>query len=332
MIIVTGGAGLIGSAVVWRLNQLGHENIVIVDHLGTSDKWANLAPLRFKDYLEKDDLLPLLERGTDSPVGTQRVQAIIHLGACSSTTERDASYLIRNNFEYSKQLARFALENNARFIYASSAATYGDGSLGFDDSEAQLSHLRPLNGYGYSKQLFDLWLQQHGVLDKVAGLKYFNVFGPNEQHKGEMRSVVLKAFEQVQATGSMTLFRSHRPEYGDGEQLRDFVYVKDAAAMTLFFLEHPEINGIFNAGTGQARSWNDLARALFAALGKTPQISYVDMPEHIRPRYQYYTCAEISKLRSAGYAGIATPLEAAVEEYVKGYLLAGLHLGDASPL
>ncbi|MGE0156764.1 MAG: ADP-glyceromanno-heptose 6-epimerase [Geobacter sp.] len=332
MIIVTGGAGLIGSAVVWRLNQLGHENIVIVDHLGTSDKWANLAPLRFKDYLEKDDLLPLLESGDRCPVGTQRVQAVIHLGACSSTTEQNASYLIRNNFEYSKRLARFALENDARFIYASSAATYGDGALGFSDDESQLTSLRPLNGYGYSKQLFDLWLQQHGMLDKVAGLKYFNVFGPNEQHKGEMRSVVLKAFEQVQAAGSMTLFRSHRPEYGDGEQLRDFVYVKDAVAMTLFFLERPEVNGIFNIGTGQARSWNDLAHALFAALGKAPQISYIDMPEHIRPRYQYYTCADNAKLRSAGYADELRSLEDAVADYVRGYLLPGLHLGDAPPV
>lgn len=328
MIIVTGGAGLIGSAVVWRLNQLGHENIVIVDHLGTSDKWANLAPLKFKDYLEKEDLLPLLESGTDSPVGAQRVQAIIHLGACSSTTEQDASYLIRNNFEYSKRLARFALENNARFIYASSAATYGDGSLGFNDNEAQLPRLRPLNGYGYSKQLFDLWLQQHGLLDKVVGLKYFNVFGPNEQHKGEMRSVVLKAFEQVQASGRMTLFRSHRPEYGDGEQVRDFVYVKDAVDMTLFFLEHPEANGIFNIGTGQARSWNDLARALFSALNRPVAITYIDMPEHIRPRYQYYTCAETTKLRAAGYTGTATSLEEAVREYIQVYLLAGRHLGD----
>ena len=328
MIIVTGGAGLIGSAVVWRLNQLGHENIVIVDHLGTSDKWANLAPLKFKDYLEKEDLLPLLEKGTSSPVGTKRIQAIIHLGACSSTTERDASYLIRNNFEYSKQLARFAVENDARFIYASSAATYGDGALGFHDDESALTRLRPLNGYGYSKQIFDLWLQQHGLLEKVAGLKYFNVFGPNEQHKGEMRSVVLKAFEQIQSSGSMTLFRSHRPEYADGEQLRDFVYVKDAAAMTLFFLEQSGVNGIFNVGTGQARSWNDLAQALFAALDKPAAISYIDMPEHIRSRYQYYTCADTARLRSAGYTAPATPLEQAVKEYVQGYLVSGLHLGD----
>lgn len=328
MIIVTGGAGLIGSAVVWKLNQLGHENIVIVDHLGSSDKWANLAPLKFKDYLEKDQLLPLLASGTSSPIGTQRISAVIHLGACSSTTERDVSYLIRNNFEYSKSLARFALENDARFIYASSAATYGDGALGFNDDESQLATLRPLNAYGYSKQLFDLWLQQHGLLDKVVGLKYFNVYGPNEHHKGEMRSVVLKAFEQVQATGGMTLFRSHHPDYRDGEQLRDFVYVKDAVDMTLFFLDRPEANGIFNIGTGQARSWNDLAKALFAAMERPERIEYIDMPEHIRPRYQYYTCADRSKLEAAGYTKPTTSLEDAVADYVRGYLLPGLHLGD----
>ena len=328
MIIVTGGAGLIGSAVVWRLNQLGHENIVIVDHLGTSDKWANLAPLRFKDYLEKEDLLPLLNNGSATPIGTQRVSAVIHLGACSSTTERDASYLIRNNFEYSKQLARFAVENGARFIYASSAATYGDGELGFVDDETQLNRLRPLNGYGYSKQIFDLWLQQHGLLDKVVGLKYFNVYGPNEQHKGEMRSVVLKAFEQVQATGGMTLFRSHRPDYQDGEQLRDFVYVKDAVEMTLFFLDNLQAGGIFNIGTGQARSWNQLARALFAAMGLPERIDYIEMPEHIRPRYQYYTCADRSKLEAAGYRKPTMSLEDAIADYVKGYLLPGKHLGD----
>jgi ADP-L-glycero-D-manno-heptose 6-epimerase len=220
------------------------------------------------------------------------------------------------------------MDNNARFIYASSAATYGDGELGFDDDETQLNRLRPLNGYGYSKQIFDLWLQQHDMLDKVVGLKYFNVYGPNEHHKGEMRSLVLKAFEQIQQTGGMTLFRSHKPEYKDGEQLRDFVYVKDAVDMTLFFLEHLESNGIFNIGTGQARSWNDLAKALFDAMEQPVNIKYVDMPEHIRPRYQYYTCANTSKLRNAGYSGQARSMEEAVSDYAKQYLLPGKHLGD----
>lgn len=316
MIIVTGGAGLIGSAVVWKLNQQGHDDIVIVDHLGNGDKWRNLAPLSFLDYFEKDRFLPLL----DGPLGSKPVEAIIHLGACSSTTEKDASYLVENNFEYSKRLALYALKVGARFIYASSAATYGDGSLGFRDDETKLSLLRPLNAYGYSKQLFDLWLQRNGLLENVVGLKYFNVFGPNENHKGEMRSVVLKAYEQIMESGGMTLFRSHHPDYADGEQLRDFVYVKDAANMTLCFLEQTNANGIFNIGTGTARSWNDLATALFAAMERQPNICYIDMPEHIRPRYQYYTCADSAKFKAAGYSGSITSLEDSVEDYVKNYL------------
>lgn len=323
MIVVTGGAGLIGSAVVWKLNQLGCDDICIVDHLGESDKWRNLAPLRFRDYIEKNEFLPLL--GDEK---FRHVEAVFHLGACSSTTERDASYLIQNNFEYSKRLARFALERQARFIYASSAATYGDGTLGFSDDHAMMHRLRPLNAYGYSKQLFDLWLLRNGLMDQVVGLKYFNVFGPNEHHKGEMRSVVLKAFEQIAETGGMTLFRSHHQDYADGEQLRDFVYVKDAADMTVFFMAQTTATGIYNIGTGTARSWNDLAKALFAALGKELQVTYVDMPEHIRPRYQYYTCADASKLKATEYAGTITPLEEAVSGYVKNYLLVSRHLGD----
>ena len=329
MIIVTGGAGLIGSAVVCRLNQQGRDDIIIVDHLGNGDKWRNLAPLRFRDYFEKDRFLPLLEGASHSPFGSEPVEAIIHLGACSSTTERDASYLMANNFDYSKRLASYALKIGARFIYASSAATYGDGSLGFSDDESMLHQLRPLNGYGYSKQLFDLWLQQNGLLGKVAGLKYFNVFGPNEHHKGEMRSVVLKAFEQIRESGGMTLFRSHHPDYADGEQLRDFVYVKDAAAITLSFLERPNANGIFNVGTGTVRSWNNLAQALFAALERQPKIDYVDMPEHIRPRYQYYTCADTTKLGKSGCREEMTPLGDAIADYVRNYLLKARHLGDA---
>ena len=324
MIIVTGGAGLIGSAVVWTLNKRGRDDIVIVDHLGSGDKWQNLAPLRFRDYVEKDRFLSLLE----GPFGCERVEAVIHLGACSSTTERDASYLVENNFEFSKSLALYAMKVGARFIYASSAATYGDGSIGFNDDEGALTRLRPLNAYGYSKQLFDLWLQQNGFLEKVVGLKYFNVFGPNEHHKGDMRSVVLKAFEQIIDSGSMTLFRSHHADYADGEQLRDFVYVKDAAAMTLFFLERADAHGIYNIGTGVARSWNDLAKALFSAMERPANIGYIDMPAPIRPRYQYYTCADPAKLRRAGCAGAVTSLEDSIADYVKNYLLTARHLGD----
>ncbi|GAB4297508.1 MAG: ADP-glyceromanno-heptose 6-epimerase [Desulfuromonadia bacterium] len=325
MIIVTGGAGLIGSAVVWGLNRRGIDDILVVDHLGTSDKWKNLAPLRFRDYQEKDRFLGLL----DSPSLSGEISAIIHLGACSSTLERDATYLVANNVEYSKRLARFALERNIRFIYASSAATYGDGQEGFSDDDGSIGRLRPLNPYGYSKQMFDLWLLQNGYLPRVVGLKYFNVYGPNEHHKGEMRSVVHKAFQQIREQGEMTLFRSHRPDYADGEQLRDFVYVKDAVEMTLFFLfEGRDAGGVFNIGTGTPRSWNDLGRALFAALGIPPRIRYVDMPEGIRDRYQYYTCADVSKLRRAGFSGRCHTLEEAIADYVQSYLLAGKFLGD----
>ncbi|MBI5483117.1 MAG: ADP-glyceromanno-heptose 6-epimerase [Deltaproteobacteria bacterium] len=330
MIIVTGGAGLIGSAVVERLNRQGREDILIVDHLGHSDKWRNLSALRFLDYLEKDVFERMLDKGTLAGrlPGDKGLEAVIHLGACSATTESDATYLVNNNFEYSRKLALAALALDARFIYASSAATYGNGEHGFVDDECQLSQLRPMNMYGYSKQLFDLWAQRQGVLDRMAGIKYFNVYGPNEQHKGEMRSLVLKAFEQISATGALRLFKSYRPEYGDGEQLRDFIYVKDAAAMTVHFLQHRNANGIYNVGGGTTVSWNRLARAVFSAMGQPVRIEYIDMPESIRNTYQYLTCADISQIRAAGYREEVTSVEAAVEDYVRNYLVPDKRLGD----
>lgn len=330
MIIVTGGAGLIGSAVVEQLNRLGREDILIVDHLGHTDKWRNLAPLRFMDYLEKDAFEQLLDSNAlmnRLPVGCS-LDAVIHLGACSATTEPDATYLIRNNFEYSRKLAITALAAGARFIYASSAATYGDGEHGFVDDDSQLPLLRPMNMYGYSKQLFDLWALRRGILDKIVGIKYFNVYGPNEQHKGEMRSLVLKAYEQIGETGALRLFKSHRPEYGDGEQLRDFVYVKDAAAMTLHFLTNRNANGIFNVGGGTTVSWNRLARAVFSAMEKPVSINYIDMPESIRSTYQYLTCAETTKIRDAGYSTPVATVEEAVADYVRNYLIPAKRLGD----
>lgn len=331
MIIVTGGAGFIGSALVWRLNRLGRRDILIVDHLGTGEKWKNLVPLRFEDYLEKDEFLHLIGQGAlpgFAGRGRRPVEAIIHLGACSSTTEQDASYLIRNNFEYTRQVALFALRNGARFIYASSAATYGDGRMGFTDDEERLDELRPLNMYGYSKQLFDVWAKANGLLDRIVGLKYFNVFGPNEHHKGDMRSLVAKAYEQVAATDRIRLFKSYRDDYADGEQKRDFLYVKDAVEMTLHFLHNPETSGIFNIGGGEANTWNSLAAAIFRALGKPERIEYIDMPESIRDKYQYYTCADMNKLRNAGYDRPATRLELAVEDYVTNYLVPGRRLGE----
>jgi ADP-L-glycero-D-manno-heptose 6-epimerase len=323
-IIVTGGAGLIGSAIVWQLNQMGESNVIIVDHLGTSTKWQNLRALNFLDYMEKETFIAMV-RDKSLPFTPA---TIFHLGACSSTTENDATYLINNNFLYTRDLATCALNHGVRFIYASSAATYGDGFQGYNDDEKQLDKLRPLNMYGYSKQLFDQWVVRHKLNDRLVGLKYFNVFGPNEWHKGDMRSMVLKAFEQIQSAGKIRLFRSHHPDYEDGKQLRDFIYVKDAAAMTVAFHEHADVNGIYNIGTGQARSWVDLANAVFTALEKSPQIEFIEMPEKLRNRYQYFTMAETAKLKKNNLPVSRWSLESAIADYVRNYLLPGNHLGD----
>ena len=323
MIIVTGGAGFIGSALIAALNSRGITNILVVDELGSNEKWKNLQNLSFADYVEKDEFLEMVLAGK-TPTG---VKAVLHMGACSSTTEKDASYLIKNNYEYSKLLAQWATGSGIRFIYASSAATYGDGSAGFSDDEEKIDELRPLNMYGYSKQLFDLWARRTGLLKKTVGLKYFNVFGPNEYHKADMRSFVLKAFEQINAAGRVRLFKSYKPEYKDGGQLRDFLYIKDATDMTLFFLDNPQINGLFNIGTGKARTWNDLVKAVFAAMDKQPNIEYIEMPESIRNQYQYFTEADITKLREAGYNKKTTPLEDAIKDYVQKYLQKSEYLG-----
>lgn len=323
MIVVTGGAGFIGSAIVWRLNNLGKENIILVDELGKEEKWKNLVGLEFRDFIHKDDFISaVVEDSIEFPI-----EAIIHMGANSSTTEKDADHLFSNNYLYTLELAKYCLSKNIRFIYASSAATYGDGSLGFDDDELKLETLRPLNMYGYSKQLFDLWAKRNKILDKIAGIKYFNVYGPNEYHKVDMRSVVHKAFEQVRDTGKVRLFKSRNSKYKDGEQMRDFVYVKDAVDMTLYFLGHPDKNGIFNVGAGKARTWNDLVTALFNAVGKPVNIEYIDLPEYLREKYQYFTEANLNKIKAAGYNNPTTSLEDGVNDYVKNYLLKDLYLG-----
>ena len=325
MWIVTGGAGLIGSAVVWYWNTQGITDILIVDHLGESEKWKNLRALRYSDYLEKDDFLPRLASGEFDG----RIDGIMHLGACSATTELDATYLINNNFRYTVELAEYAVKNNIRMVYASSCATYGDGTLGYKDDESAIEQLRPLNMYGYSKQMFDLYAKQRGWLDKLVGCKFSNVYGPNEFHKGNMRSVVLRAFEQITATGKMGLFKSYNPEYADGEFKRDFLYVKDAVKM-LWHLAcvNKEAHGLFNIGSGRAETWNALAEAAFAALGKPCNIEYIEMPEHLRSKYQYYTCAEMDKLRAAGYTEEATSLKDSVHDYLVNYCLQGKYLGD----
>jgi len=323
MVVVTGGAGFIGSAIVWKLNQLGETKIILVDELGLDDKWKNLVPLKFEDFIHKDDFVSMII-DRDIPF---EIDSIIHMGANSSTTEKDADHLFSNNYLYTKELAAYCVEKNIRFVYASSAATYGDGSLGFDDDENKLETLRPLNMYGYSKQLFDLWAKRNGVFDKIVGLKYFNVYGPNEYHKGDMRSVVHKAFEQIRDTGKVRLFKSLNSKYKDGEQLRDFIYIKDAVDMTLFFLDKPNVNGLFNLGTGKARTWNDLVSAIFKSLNKEVLIEYIDLPEPLQEKYQYFTEANMNKIKKAGFNSSITNLEEGVADYVKKYLLGKQFLG-----
>jgi ADP-L-glycero-D-manno-heptose 6-epimerase len=324
-VLVTGGAGFIGSALVWALNRRGCEDIVVCDILGTNEKWRNLTPLRFADYVEADALLARLQSGALGKFGL-----VLHMGACSSTTEKDATYLIRNNYEFTKDLAAWALANKARFVYASSAATYGDGSAGMEDGDADINPLRPLNMYGYSKHLFDLHARRGGFLNKIVGLKYFNVYGPNEDHKGDMRSLVHKSFAQVKHEGVIRLFKSYRKDYKDGEQKRDFLYVKDAVAMTLHLAANKKATGLFNIGSGEARTWIDLANSVFGALGKKPKIEFIEMPEAIRDKYQYFTQADISRLRAAGYREKITSLESAVTDYVQNYLVPDKRLEPTS--
>ncbi|MDQ2776852.1 MAG: ADP-glyceromanno-heptose 6-epimerase [Acidobacteriota bacterium] len=323
-ILITGGAGFIGSALIWELNRRGLKNIIVADILGRDEKWKNLVPLQFADYLEAETLCDQIRSGTTA---FNDVTSIFHLGACSSTTEKDASFLIRNNYEYTKTLAHFALDRHRRFVYASSAATYGSIAAALPET-VTLESLRPLNMYGYSKHLFDTYAERAGLLPRITGLKYFNVFGPNEEHKGDMRSVVNKAFYQIQQTGRMSLFKSYKPEFRDGEQRRDFLYVKDAVAATIYLAENVDGGGLFNIGSGEPQTWLSLAKAIFSALAKEPEIDFVEMPESLREKYQYFTCAHVDKLRSAGFTQPFRSLDGAVCEYVTQYLLPGRHLGD----
>jgi len=316
--IVTGGAGFIGSNLVRALNGRGETDVVVVDHLNHPAKQRNLDALTCREYVEKDIFRVALRGGDVAAVDT-----VFHLGACSSTTETDEAYLDDNNVGYTRDLCKWCLANGARFIYASSAATYGDGSRGYSDDEAMIPQLEPLNLYGCSKQSFDLWALEQGLLDRIVGLKYFNVYGPGEDHKGNMRSVVNKAYGQIMETGELGLFKSHRPDYEDGKQERDFVYVRDAVDVTLHFHDHRDISGIFNCGTGRARTWLDLGRAIFAAMGREANIRFIDMPESIRDKYQYHTEADVTKLRAAGYAAPFTSIEDGVRDYVQGYLSVG---------
>jgi ADP-L-glycero-D-manno-heptose 6-epimerase len=338
-ILVTGGAGFVGSALVWALNGRGRTDVVVSDYLEADKRWQgqvplaagseakrrNLQPLKFADYVEADVLRARLRA---HPGAFGRFATVFHLGACSSTTETNAAYLADNNVAYTRELAAWALAQGARFIYASSAATYGDGSAGMDDRDDNLARLRPLNLYGRSKQEFDLYAQREGLLARIVGLKYFNVFGPNEDHKGDMRSLVHKAYHQIKAGGAVQLFKSYQPEYRDGEQRRDFLYVKDAVEMTLHFAETAAgAGGLYNLGSGEAHTWLELVGAIFAALGQPPRIEFIDMPVELRARYQYFTRADIAKLRASGYTKPVTPLAAAVADYVRNHLVPDRRLG-----
>jgi ADP-L-glycero-D-manno-heptose 6-epimerase len=326
-IVVTGAAGFIGCNVVRELNARGEEELILVDELGVStegqaEKWKNLVGLRYEDIVSPEAFLELIEDGAFADA-----RSLIHLGACSATTEKDADYLLRNNYQYTRVLCNWALANEVRFVYASSAATYGDGALGYDDSDAVTPGLRPLNMYGYSKQMFDLWALKHGYLktgeDGIVGLKYFNVFGPYEAHKGDMRSVVAKSFEQIRETGRVQLFKSYKPEYQDGEQMRDFLYVKDAVDVTLHFaLQQRDgrgeiFGGLLNCGTGVSRTWLELVSAVFAGMGLEKKIEFIEMPQVLQGKYQYFTKADPAKLRAAGYTAAFTTLEDGVAAYVR---------------
>lgn len=328
MILITGAAGFIGSAIAWEMSRRGRAGLVLCDGLGSGEKWKNLRELRFRRFVHRDDLFTYLDR--DPEAG--RIEAVVHLGACSCTTQSDMDFLLRSNVDFSIRLCTWCLERGARFVYASSAAVYGDGSRGFSDADELTPHLQPLNKYGFSKWMFDMWVLEHGFADRVAGMRYFNVFGPNEYHKGEMASVIFRAFPQAAQEGMVRLFESHRDGIAHGEQARDFVSVDEAVAITMFLLETPAANGIFNAGTGRAHTFNELAAGLFEGLGRSPRIEYFPMPPELRDRYQYFTCADMSRLQAAGFVPGPDRFQEHVAGYVRDYLLPGcLHLGQVQP-
>lgn len=323
MIVITGGAGMIGSMIAWHLNtKLSHNEIVIVDHITHEAQWQNLVHRDYVTYLDRDQLFDWLYNHDD-------ITAVIHMGAISATTERDFNKLVENNIHYSQQLWTWCAEHKVPFLYASSAATYGDGAQGYND--ASIESLRPLNGYGYSKHFFDQWASKQASQNKPcppswAGFKFFNVYGPNEYHKERMASVAFHTFNQFSETGTMRLFKGTKEGVEDGMQMRDFVYVKDAAAVIVHFYQNaiannPLPDGIYNIGTGIARSFKDLATSVMTSMHKTPHITYIDMPEDLQGKYQYFTEASIRKLRAAGYHDRFHSLEEGIKDYVQNYLM-----------
>ncbi|MDK9699240.1 MAG: ADP-glyceromanno-heptose 6-epimerase [bacterium] len=326
MILITGATGFIGSALVWELNRRGRTDLILVDRFGCADKFQNLLGVKYAQFVDRAQLFEFLET---APWRNQ-IDTVFHIGANADTTGTDADFYLHWNVEYSRKLCDWSLAHSARFLYASSAAVYGDGSQGFSDDPALHYKLKPLNVYGFSKWLFDHYVIENHLLDQVAGFRFFNVFGPNEYHKGRMASVILHAHPQVRDTGKIRLFESHRPDFHHGEQSRDFIYVKEVLAALLFAYEHPTVKGIFNLGTGRAHSFNQLAAAVFAAFDLQPNIEYFPMPEDLRNRYQYYTCADMAKLQSFGFPAFPDDFASYVKEYVADYLIPHKHLADSS--
>ncbi len=316
MIVLTGGAGFLGSCLLSKFNREGIDNILIVDNLGETDKWKNLNNKSFIDYINKKDFIRRIDNGDIK----WDITSIIHMGACSSTTEKDADYLLENNYHYTKKLTLWSLKNSVRLMYASSGATYGDGSKGFKDDYQTTDSLTPLNIYGYSKHLFDIWAIREKVFDRIAGFKFFNVFGPNEYHKKDMSSVVLKEYKKIKNNKSAELFKSYNVNYADGQQKRDFIYVKDCVDVIWWFYNNPEINGLYNLGSGKARTWNDLVFSIFKTLGMEYNIKYIEMPEKLKSRYQYFTEADMSKIKSIGCPLEFHSLENGINDYVMNYL------------
>jgi ADP-L-glycero-D-manno-heptose 6-epimerase len=320
MIIVTGAAGFIGSCLIQRLNELNFNYIIAVDDFSNEEKNKNLIGKKIKARVERSEFMAWLDSNY------QEVEFIFHIGARTDTTEFDKAIFDELNVNYSKDIWNRCVSYQIPLIYASSAATYGLGEFGYDDNESTIPQLKPLNPYGDSKNDFDIWaLQQDKKPFFWAGLKFFNVYGPNEYHKSRMASVIWHAYKQILATGSLKLFKSHHPNYSDGEQLRDFIYVKDLVEVCVFFMEHRKDSGIYNLGTGQARSFNALGTSTFNALDKPVQISYIDTPIDIRDKYQYYTQANMAKLRNVGYSKPFYTLEEGVKDYVQNYLMKGLY-------
>ena len=316
MIIVTGGAGFIGSAFVSNLNAQGRTDIIVVDRLGVSESWRNLKRLTFEDFVQRDEFITQV-RSNSLP---WKIEAVVHMGASSATTERDGDFLLANNYHYTKTLAEYCLNNQIRFIYASSGQVYGDGRFGYVDDDQTLLKSVPITRYGWTKHMFDSWVIRHNLSSKVVGLRFFNVYGPNEYHKGDQRSVIHKAYHEIKTSGKISLFKSYHPDYKDGESLRDFVYIKDCCTVMAWFLNNPKANGIFNVGSGKAHKWNDLARAMFKALKLPEKIEYREMPEELRGQYQYFTEASIEKLIACGAPPCSTALEDGIADYITNYL------------